>query len=94
MNSIEAAKRNQVAAEVTADARKNVAVRRAEADAEAKALQGEGISRQRQAIVQGLKDSVGLVDPDEVSELLLITQYVREGGGAGPSGKWYLVSQQ
>lgn len=75
MNQMEASKRNKVAAEVKAATAKNVMVKRAEGDAEAKALQGEGISRQRSAIVQGLKDSVGLVDPDEVSELLLMTQY-------------------
>ena len=47
--------------------------------AEAKALQGVGISRQRGTIVQGLKDSIGMgggaADATKVSELLLITQY-------------------
>ncbi len=33
-------------------------VKNAEADAEAKFLQGQGMARQRQAIISGLRDSV------------------------------------
>merc|ERR1712167_443891 len=57
---------------------KNVAIHAAEAEAESKFLQGQGIARQRGAIIDGLRDSLGgggTVSSDRVSELLLITQY-------------------
>ena len=53
-------------------------IKQAEAEAQSKALQGEGISMQRAAIVNGLKDSIGNgqpLDPGMISELLLVTQY-------------------
>jgi len=78
MNAIESARRHKDAAETTAEADKFVLIRNANAEAESKALQGQGIARQRAAIVQGLRDSIGAseaMDPERVSELLLITQY-------------------
>lgn len=79
MNAVEAANRDRTAAQTRAEANKFVLVKAAEAEAESKALQGQGIARQRAAIVQGLKDSIGQsgeeLDPAKVSELLLITQY-------------------
>jgi len=78
MNAIESAVRARTSAETQAKAAKFVKVKAAEAQAESKALQGQGIARQRAAIVQGLKDSVGGgegLDPAKVSEMLLITQY-------------------
>ena len=69
----------RVASETKANADHFVKVKRAEAEAESKALQGQGIARQRAAICQGLKDSIGTADASlsaaRVSELLLITQY-------------------
>jgi len=54
-------------------------VRAAEADAQAKFLAGQGIARQRSAIIDGLKASLGAAEseitPERVTELLLITQY-------------------
>lgn len=53
-------------------------VKAAEADAESKFLQGQGVARQRTAIVEGLKHAVGgdqEMQPKTVQELLLITQY-------------------
>ena len=47
----------------------------AETDRETKKVLGEGIAMQRAAICAGLRDSVGGGTPEEVSELLLITQY-------------------
>lgn len=47
-----------VAAVEKAEAQKIQVVKAAEADAEAKYLQGQGIARQRQAIVNGLRESV------------------------------------
>lgn len=79
MNAVESANRDRVAAQTRAEAQKFVLVKAAEAEAESKALQGQGIARQRAAIVQGLKDSIGVtgeeLDAEKVSELLLITQY-------------------
>lgn len=79
MNAVEAANRDRNAAETRAEGQKIVQVKAAEAKAESTALQGQGIARQRAAIVQGLKDSIGAsgeaLDPEKVSELLLITQY-------------------
>lgn len=79
MNAVEEAKRSKIAMETDALRDKNVAIKNAQAIAEAKALQGVGISRQRGTIVQGLKDSIGMgggaADATKVSELLLITQY-------------------
>ena len=50
--------RHRVAAVEKAEAQKIQVVKAAEADAEAKFLAGQGIARQRQAIVNGLRESV------------------------------------
>merc|ERR1712216_998583 len=52
----------------------------AEAAADAAQLQGEGIARQRRAIIDGLRDSITHgtdedLSTEKISELLLITQY-------------------
>ena len=49
-----------------------------QAESESKALQGQGIAKQRMAIVDGLKESVGMQSsrPEDVAELLLVTQYI------------------
>lgn len=78
MNEIETTKRMRSAAENKALADKSVQIRAAEAEAESKFLQGQGIARQRGAIIEGLRDSLGGADQinsERVSELLLITQY-------------------
>lgn len=58
MNEINAAQRMREAAQEKAEGDKILAVRAAEADAEAKYLSGTGVARQRQAIVDGLRDSI------------------------------------
>ena len=58
MNDINAAQRLRVAALERAEAEKVQVVKAAEADAEAKYLAGQGIARQRQAIVNGLRESI------------------------------------
>lgn len=58
MNEINAAARLRVAAVQKAEADKLTVVKHAEADAEAKFLSGQGIARQRQAIINGLRESV------------------------------------
>jgi len=82
MNQINAAQRLRVAAQDKAEAEKIRIVKSAEADAESKYLSGVGISRQRLAIVEGLRDSVmgftGNVDgctTKDVMDLVLVTQY-------------------
>ncbi|CAG9467116.1 unnamed protein product [Pedinophyceae sp. YPF-701] len=83
MNEINAAQRLRVAAVEKAEAEKVRVVKAAEADAEAKFLAGQGIARQRQAIIAGLRESVvGFqehvteVGSREVIELMVLTQYM------------------
>merc|ERR1719487_1783664 len=78
MNEIDANRRLRVAASEKAEAEKVLKVKAAEADAESKFLQGQGIARQRTAIVEGLKHAVSgdqEMPAKTVQELLLITQY-------------------
>ena len=58
MNEINAARREQEAALAKGEADKTIAVKKAEAEAESKRLQGEGIAAQRKAMIAGLKESV------------------------------------
>lgn len=82
MNQINANKRLRMAAEEKAEGDKIVLVKAAEAEAESKFLQGQGIARSRAAIVQGLKEAVCRPGHSEeltakdVTELLLVTQYL------------------
>lgn len=82
MNEINAASRMRVAAVEKAEAEKIQVVKAAEGDAESKYLQGQGIARQRQAIVNGLRESVLNFERDvtdissrDVIEMMMITQY-------------------
>jgi regulator of protease activity HflC (stomatin/prohibitin superfamily) len=82
MNEINAAQRLRVAAVEQAEADKIRVVKAAEAEAESKALSGQGIAKQRQAIVDGLRESVSgfqrkVVDVSsrEVMDLVMLTQY-------------------
>jgi regulator of protease activity HflC (stomatin/prohibitin superfamily) len=82
MNDINAAQREQVAATARGEAEKILVVKKAEAEAASKALQGEGIANQRKAIIAGLQSSVeqfqkvvGGASTSEVMQLVLVTQY-------------------
>ncbi|MGO9389568.1 SPFH domain-containing protein [Rhodoblastus sp.] len=82
MNDINAAQREQVAANARGEAEKILVVKKAEAEAESKALQGQGIANQRRAIIEGLRDSIegfqralGDTSAKEVMQLVLVTQY-------------------
>jgi regulator of protease activity HflC (stomatin/prohibitin superfamily) len=82
MNDINAAQREQVAANARGEADKILVVKKAEAEAESKALQGQGIANQRKAIIDGLRGSieefqksVGDASAKEVMQLVLVTQY-------------------
>jgi len=93
MNRINAAEREKVAANAEGEASKIKVVKAAEAEAESKRLQGEGIAKQRIAIISGLKESVedfkeGIPDSSskDVMELVLITQYFDTVKDVGTSG--------
>lgn len=81
MNEIQAQSRLQVAAQAKGEANKILTVKNAEAEAESKRLQGEGIANQRKAIVEGLRESVKQfqdatgVNATDVLRLVLLTQY-------------------
>eukprot|EP00639_Heterosigma_akashiwo_P015627 CAMPEP_0206394516 /NCGR_PEP_ID=MMETSP0294-20121207/21439_1 /ASSEMBLY_ACC=CAM_ASM_000327 /TAXON_ID=39354 /ORGANISM="Heterosigma akashiwo, Strain CCMP2393" /LENGTH=295 /DNA_ID=CAMNT_0053848477 /DNA_START=487 /DNA_END=1372 /DNA_ORIENTATION=- len=82
MNEINAARRLKEAQKEKAEAQKITLVKAAEADADAKYLSGQGVAKQRRAIVDGLRSSVdefaGSVEgttPQDVMHLLLLTQY-------------------
>ncbi|XP_074274540.1 hypersensitive-induced response protein 1-like [Silene latifolia] len=82
MNEINAAARLRVATNDKAEAEKILQIKKAEGEAESKFLHGLGIARQRQAIVDGLRDSVlnfsdhvpGTTSKD-VMDMVLVTQY-------------------
>jgi len=81
MNEINRQQRLRVAAEHEGEAKKIIVIKEAEADARSKELSGEGIAKQRIAIVAGLRESVKDasdalgVDPQAVMTLVLMTQY-------------------
>jgi regulator of protease activity HflC (stomatin/prohibitin superfamily) len=94
MNDINAAQREQVAANARGEAEKILVVKRAEAEAESKALQGQGIANQRKAIIEGLQNSVEefqkAVDgasSRDVMQLVLVTQYFDTLKSIGESDK-------
>ncbi|KAK9107755.1 hypothetical protein Syun_023766 [Stephania yunnanensis] len=94
MNEINAAARMRVAANEKAEAEKILQIKRAEGDAESKYLSGLGIARQRQAIVDGLRDSVLAFSESvpgtsakDVMDMVLITQYFDTMKEIGASSK-------
>jgi regulator of protease activity HflC (stomatin/prohibitin superfamily) len=94
MNDINAAQREQVAASARGEADKILVVKKAEAEAESKALQGQGIANQRKAIIEGLQTSVEQFQKavegatsKEVMQLVLVTQYFDTLKSIGESDK-------
>ena len=82
MNDINAARREQEAANARGEAEKILKVKQAEAEAESKQLQGQGIANQRKAIIDGLRESVETfkagvegTSAKDVMMLVLLTQY-------------------
>jgi len=100
MNDINAAQREQVAAQARGEADKILAVKKAEAEAESKALQGKGIANQRKAIIDGLRESVEAFKQSvegatakDVMALVLLTQYfdtMKEVGSQDKSNTIFL----
>ncbi|CAL1368155.1 unnamed protein product [Linum trigynum] len=100
MNEINAAARMRLAATEKAEAEKILQIKRAEGEAESKYLSGLGIARQRQAIVDGLRDSViGFSEnvpgtsAKDVMDMVLVTQYfdtMKEIGAASKSSAIFI----
>merc|ERR1719163_1074470 len=111
MNEINKAKRLRVAAQDAGEAVKIKAIKEAEAEAsrteiqakasaEAMHLGGVGIARQRQAIMEGLRESVNAwgtevteIQPKQVLDLMMVTQYfdmMKEVGGNSKNNALFL----
>jgi regulator of protease activity HflC (stomatin/prohibitin superfamily) len=83
MNEINTAQRLRVAAAEKGEAEKILKVKHAEAEAEASILQGKGIAGQRQAIIEGLGQSVDEfvrqipgAKASHVMDMVLLIQYI------------------
>ncbi|XP_058778775.1 hypersensitive-induced response protein-like protein 2 [Vicia villosa] len=94
MNEINAAARMRLAANEKAEAEKILQIKKAEGEAESKYLSGLGIARQRQAIVDGLRDSVLAFSDNvpgtsakDVMDMVLVTQYFDTMKDIGASSK-------
>lgn len=111
MNEINKMRRLRVAAADEGEAMKIKALKeaeaeaasieiRAKAEAEAKFMSGQGIARQRQAIMAGLRESVNSFKSDvsdvsakEVMDLMIVTQYfdmMKEVGGQSKSNAIFM----
>ena len=95
MNRINATARLRVAAENEAEAEKIRQVKSAEADAEAKKLQGRGVAEQRAAIIEGFKASIGDlkevtgsdVKTQDVMNMVMMVQYFDALRDIGTTGE-------
>ncbi len=83
MNDINAAQRERIASNERGEAERILAVKRAEGDAQSKALQGQGVANQRKAIIDGLQQSVDIFQKaipgttaDDVMKMVLMIQYL------------------
>jgi regulator of protease activity HflC (stomatin/prohibitin superfamily) len=82
MSKVIASKRLQEAAEFEANAKKIQLVKAAEADREARKLSGLGVAEEREAIVNGLKDSIENMksatgaETSSVMNVVMLTQYM------------------
>ncbi|ONM21607.1 hypersensitive induced response2 [Zea mays] len=94
------AARMRVAASEKAEAEKILQIKKAEGEAESKYLAGVGIARQRQAIVDGLRDSVLAFSENvpgttakDIMDMVLVTQYfdtMREIGASSKSSSVFI----
>lgn len=95
MNQINATARLLVAAQNEAEADKIRQIKSAEAEAESKKLQGEGIAQQRAAIIEGFKDSINdlkqvtgsEVETQDVMNMVMMVQYFDALRDIGTSGQ-------
>jgi len=100
MNEINASRRLREAAVEKAEAEKILQVKRSEAEAEAKHLQGVGVARQREAIIDGYRKSISQfsgslgINSGEAMQMTLTTQYfdmLRDIGQAGHPSNTFLA---
>jgi len=94
------AARLRLAANEKAEAEKILQIKKAEGEAESKYLSGLGIARQRQAIVDGLRDSVLAFSENvpgtsakDVMDMVLVTQYfdtMKEIGASSRSSSVFI----
>mmetsp|Transcript_55178 Transcript_55178/g.112888 ORF Transcript_55178/g.112888 Transcript_55178/m.112888 type:complete len:284 (-) Transcript_55178:279-1130(-) len=97
MNEINASRRQRDAAVERAEAEKILAVKAAEAEAEAKELSGIGVAKMRQAIMAGFKGSIDSMskecglEPREIVHMVLVTQYLDVLKDFAQSGKATMV---
>ncbi len=80
MNDIVASEREKKAAIQKAEAERILIVKKAQAEAESKKLQGQGIANQREEIIKGFRKSIeelkGInIDENEILNFVLLTQY-------------------
>lgn len=82
MNEINAARREQVAAQARAEGERTLTVTAARANAEAMALEGKGIADQRKAILEGLaasvkelEDTIPGVSAEQIMNTIMMTRY-------------------
>jgi regulator of protease activity HflC (stomatin/prohibitin superfamily) len=98
MNAINASERMKEANRNKGEADKILVIKQAEAEAESKFLQGQGIAKQRKAIIDGLKESVadfkqaipGCSEQDVIN-LVTITQYFDTLNHVGSKSKAILI---
>lgn len=79
MNEVNKQRRLKEAAEMQAEAQKIRTIKLAEAEADAAFFSGQGIARERSAIIDGLRESIAgtgkKLSTEEISQLLLTTQF-------------------
>jgi len=95
MNEINTAQRLRIAATEKGEAEKIMKIKRAEAEAESSVLHGQGIAGQRQAIIEGMGESIEEfvkqipgTDASRVMDMVLMIQYIdtlKEIGGNSKS---------
>jgi regulator of protease activity HflC (stomatin/prohibitin superfamily) len=100
MNEINTAQRLRVAAQEKAEAEKIMRVKQAEGESEASILHGKGVAGQRQAIIEGLGQSVEdlqksspKLKSDEIMEMVLVIQYfdmLRDVGGSSKTNTIFM----
>jgi len=97
MSKVIASKRLQEAAEFEANANKIIKVKAAEADREARKLSGLGVAEEREAIINGLKESIENMKQvtggptDSVMNVVMLTQYMDTLRAVGASTNAKLV---
>jgi len=95
MNEINTAQRLRIAATEKGEAEKIMKIKHAEAEAESSVLHGKGIAGQRQAVIEGMGESVEEfvkqipgTDASRVMDMVLMIQYIdtlKEIGGSSKS---------